>query len=759
MMALALLAGCAKNEQDGVSGRSGSHNFSLTLTVDDAATRAVYDGAHHIVWESGDNLYLALGGQGMPTPVYIAAREGAAASQYFYSFRIVDATAETPSFSGAFYSIVDDEWEENYTLYGLKGDLYDGAKYADDLTKITVNLPADQKATQTSWDGRYDYMLIAPTPISLSEYTYNSQYGEYSSTQSVSVELAHLFGFGCLSFADIPAEFENQVVKQVIITATGANKDLAGRYTVDLTKKVSDSEFAVSAKSTLASIYLAGDGATTLKNYKAWFVANPGTFDVTVTVKTNAADFTFEREGLLIERASIASPVVHFKSADTLDDKTVDLTGDIRWQHDAAAGGYTAGLSSSAPEKEWGTLANTPKMVFSCAYPGSNNNNYPSYSSPLQYVAYNNILGGTVELASAAPFKGVKNIKVNTGINSNNVEADFSVYFVSLTGEATLAAGPVRISGTTANTDGQNLCFRLDETMEGCLKLVWNQFSETNCRPYIREIALNDVPNIQLGETKVKVAAAGAEGSIDCEVALADGEVEVSVSEEAASWLSASYADGAIRYTVAENTGAGRTAIITVRAAGIGENTAEIEVKQVSATQVEYKLSFDATDIEEALEAAAEAYEETNGNPASTSTVLSFTVPLTAQATDNSGKTTEVTISFENVFYDYVGEEIYVRYNYSSQGIIRCQKALGMITRVEAVANQMMSTSMYSGYNAYLSKDGSSWPGASTFGPVNEGSSPYTSHIENEDEDYQWFKLQTNVNTRFTSVAVTFVVD
>ena len=82
-----------------------------------------------------------------------------------------------------------------------------------------------------------------------------------------------------------------------------------------------------------------------------------------------------------------------------------------------------------------------------------------------------------------------------------------------------------------------------------------------------------------------------------------------------------------------------------------------------------------------------------------------------------------------------------------------------MITRVEAVANQMMSTSMYSGYNAYLSKDGSSWPGASTFGPVNEGSSPYTSHIENEDEDYQWFKLQTNVNTRFTSVAVTFVVD
>lgn len=749
---LAVLAGCAKTADYTPAENAEGVDFCMTLQVAAPQTKVVYEGGSQIRWVSGDNLWVAAVNPGTGSPVKVASRAGYEASQYFSSFSIVDAAAEEPQFKGSLYSIVEDEWSGIYTIYGVypKSSLH--SETDSNLAKARVTLKAGQASTQASWAGDQDVMLIKPMSVSTSDYTYDDKYKEYTSSQSETIEFAHLFGFGCISFAGIPEEYGDQVVKQVVISATGSNKDFIGTYYVDLTKEVSDPDFAVVPATSLHDIYLSGDGNTTVKDYKAWFVANPGTFDVTITVKTNAADFLFERQGLVIRRSEIASPTVNFKSADVVVSHDVDLSGDVMWQHNTVAGGYSAFMSSSVKEKEWGTLPGVDKMVFAVSYPGQTNSNYPSNTSNVQILSNSVLTGGSIVLESAAAFNGVKNLMVNTGIYTNDAACDITAYIVDKSGKETAVAPAVRLSGTTANVAGQNLYFSVPESASyGRLKLVWDNFSNTSARAFIGEITLNSRPGIALGANAVKVGAEASAGEISCDLFLADGEPSVAVSED---WISASYADGMISYSVSENTGGKRTATITVTAEGLGESTAVIDIKQASAVAVEYRLSIDAKSIEADLEAAAESYTGT----LSATTALSFVSEITAVATDGSGKTIVVPVSFSNIYYDTVGEYITTKsgYSESSQGVIRATEPLGYISSLTMVANKAVGTSSYSGYNLKLSKDGNTWS-SNLAGSSAYENAVYTSVIENEDEDYMWFKLITADKVTFTSIEIIFV--
>ncbi len=750
--ALTILAGCAKEAGFTSSEKAKSVDCAMVLQVSDSQTKVVYEGGSHIKWKSGDNLWIAAVNPESGKAVQVASKAGYAASQYFSSFSIVNAEAEEPQFKGSLYSVVESEWSDTYTIYGVypKAALYDESN--SNLAKARVTIKADQKSTQTSWDGSQDVMLVKPAEISTSDYTYDEKYAEYTSSQNETIELAHVFGFGCISFAGIPEEYKDQVVKQVIISAQGSNQDFIGSYYIDLTKEVTDPDFAVTPALTLHDLYLAGDGTTAIGDYKAWFVANPGTFDVVITVKTNAADFKFERKGLVIKRSEIASPTVNCKSTDTVISHDVDLTGDVMWQHSTALGGYSAFLSSTAQEKEWGTLSATDKMTFGVSYPGQTNSNYPSSTSNVQILSNSNLTGGSVVLESAAAFKGVRNIKVTTGIYTNDATCDFSIYFVDKSGKEISVAPASVLTGTNANVTGTDIYFNVpEEASYGKVKLVWDNFSNPSARPYISEISLNTTPGIKLGTTSVKLPATAESGETACELFLAEGEPVVTVSED---WLTASYADGKISYSAAANEGGKRTATITVTAKGLGESSATIDVKQASAVAVEYRLTIDAKAIEADIEAAAEAYTGT----LSATTALSFSSDLTAVATDGSGKTLTVPVSFANILYDTIGERITAKsgYSESSQGVIKSIEPLGYISDMTIVASKAASTSSYSGYNVVLSKNGTSWSGKLSAATSSENS-VYTSVIKNEDEDYMWFKLLAADKILYTSIEITFV--
>lgn len=749
--ALAILAGCAKEADSASSERAEGIDLGMTLQVSNPQTKVVYEGGSHIKWVSGDNLWIAAVNPVTGKPVQVASKAGYEASQYFSSFSIADAAAQEPQFKGSLYSIVESEWADTYTIYGLypKAALYN--EKSSDLAKARVTLKSEQKSTQTSWEGSQDIMVVKPSSISTADYTYDEKYQEYTSSQSETIEFAHIFGFGCISFAGIPEEYKNQVVKTVTISATGSNKNLTGSYYIDLTKDVAAPDFAIVPAYPADNITLAGDGTTTISDYKAWFVANPGTFDVNVTIKTNAADFTFERQGLVIRRSEIASPTINCKAADTVASHDIDLTGDVLWQHITSVGGYSSFLSSTAKEKEWGTVPELAKMVFGVSYPGETNSNYPTNTSGVQIVSSNPVTGGSVVLESAAAFKGVKNIKVNTGIYTNDATCDFAVYFVDKAGKETAVAPAVQLTGTNANVKGTDFYFNVPESASyGRVKLVWDNYSNTSARAYISEITLNTAPGIKLGTDAVKVPATAESGEIECGIFLAEGEPSVAVSED---WITASYADGKISYSVAANEGGKRTATITVTATGIGESAATINVKQASAVAVEYRMTIDAKTIEADFQAAAEAY---TGTLSETST-LSFTSNITAVATDGSGKTLAIPVSFANIYYDNIGEYITAKsgYSESSQGVIKSVESLGYISGMKIIASKAASTSAYSGFNVTLSKDGSSWSGRLSATTTSENS-VHTSVIENDDEDYMWFKLLASDKVLYTSIEITF---
>ena len=311
-IAAALLAfvGCAKQEI--VPQTANSNNLEVSLAV--GSTKAVYDGDSHIKFEKNDQMYAALASVDKPTTgIEIVGPTGYGTS-CVASMKIDNEHLDAPVFSGSFKSMAEADKAEQYYLYGVfpYSALFGTSTYStQNLTAWQINLPADQKeATQSSWSNKADVMLIAPVKIDVTTSVNANSDKYYDAAASSTVEFAHLFGFGQIKFADIPDEYKDLVVKSVKIETTDG-KYLAGRYTVDVTKDMGEIVPKEGGSYNMSNtITLTGDGETKVSDYTAWFVANPGTYDVKITVSTKKVNFIFDRKGLEIKRGAIAAPTV-----------------------------------------------------------------------------------------------------------------------------------------------------------------------------------------------------------------------------------------------------------------------------------------------------------------------------------------------------------------------------------------------------------------------------------------------------------------
>ncbi len=730
--ALMAVAGCSKSEL--APETAGTHDINVSVAVSTGAdTKAVFDGDSHIKFEKGDYFYAAVAKKDAPTKgIKVARGENQAAAIYYSTFRINDSESTDPVFNGNLWSIVDADFADEYNFYGVFPAAAVNTAYSEeDLTSWTVKIPEDQTATQTSWYNRADIMLVKPITISTSNKSHNDQYGEYSTVNSEKVKFAHLFGFGKISFAGVPEVYANQVVKSVKIEAVGENKALAGRYEVDITKDIED----VVAKpvSTVAYINLPGDGVTTVADYVAWFVANTGTFDVKITVFTNKADLVFERKGLSIKRSSISEPTVNFKSSDTVTSHDVALADGENWKNTIT---YSKAITSTYKERAWGD--GDKKMTFSIAYPGSGNSNYGHYTSTTngyaQLLAYQNIQGGKVVLSSAADFSGMKEIMINLGIYNNDVTADFTLSVVKNGKQYDL--GKVNVTGSNQNADGKDYYFSTTaESESGQLVLTVDNFSDTNCRPYIGTISINPAPGIVLDSKTIKVTKEAHSETVDCGVYAATGEPTVTVSDDAKEWLSASWASNKLTVTVAENTGKKRVGTITIKAKGLSETTETVTVEQASATAVNYKLSVTAADMYKVLKAEADRLTN-DGQDVDPSTGYPVTAKFTAVGVDDPSKTTEVEIYGEKLYIASATESMF-----KSKGSIKCTSAIGTITKIVVTADSKMKSGAYDNFVLKLSADGKSWSRVKEDALSYTGSDPYVSTAVIEDDSINWFDI------------------
>ncbi len=750
------LAGCSKSEiAPETTGEV--NNVNLSLKVDGGVTKAAFDGDSHIKFTDGDRFYAAIAKTDNPTrAIPVANTDKREAGYYYESFKLVDAATANPTFTGTFYSITEANKADEYCLYGVfpSDALYTLYLTTEDtdgdlLTNWVVTLPDDQSAaTQTSWAPKANVMVLKPTTIKFNqsaEYEYNTG-KEYNSTnENETVKFAHIFGYGKIDFAGVPAEYENSIVKTITIKATGDDQVIAGRFYVDVTKEVGEYELKPYTKKN--TITLKGDGKTAIKDYVAWFAAKPGDFDVEITVVTQKATLVFERKGLSISAGKIAAPTVNFKEADTATSHDIVLEEAETWEQKFTSSSQC--ITSSYKEREWGPTGK--KMVFSISYPGSANDNYGSYLGSysegyVQGLAYQNIQGGKVVLSSDASFTGISEVKVNLGIYTTDVTGDFTVSLVD--GETVTNLGTVSVTGSNANTKGADYFFKNTEGKKGDFVITVDNFSNTNCRPYVGSITFNPAPEIVLSETALKVAKDAGTSSIDCAVYAATGDPTVTVAEDAASWLGASYADGKINVTVTENTGAKRVGTITVKAAGISETTAVITVTQLSATAVEYTLTVTAADVKKAIDTALDGAEAQNSY-----------IPLEASfdAKSASGSTVAIPLSFGKINYATATDEIF---KITSTSEIKCSSSIGEISKFVVVANYYVKTGNYDECRMLLSGNGTSWndSAAADRSYVKGDDSYYTSTVLNSNDTYNWFSIKCCWGTlAVKSFEVTFI--
>lgn len=731
---LAVAAGCAKTES--APEMSDVVNLSVRVNVSNGAdTKAKFDGDSHIKFEKGDAFYAAIANESTPTTgVKVGTKSTDYARQYYSIFKTIkDFQPDSPVFEGSFFSISKAAIADAYKFYGVfPKDAV--ASTGEDLTKWRVNLSGTQSATQSEWDSKSDVMVVKPTVISTDSKT-ETTYHEYDFSSSNGVEFAHIFGFGKLSFSDVPEKYASLKVKSVTIEAVGEKKDICGQFVLDITGDASKME--LNALNSGSSIVVTSTDEVTVKDNVVWFVANPGTYDVKITVATPTYDLVFERQGLVVSRSKITSPTVHFKEADTAVSHDVILAEGESWVNTLSYSNY---LSSSKRSQKWG---NNPskQMAFSLTYPGSGNDNYGSsaYADAgyAQLLAYQAIQGKKVILSSEAAFGGIKLVKANLGIYTNDATGTFTVSLED--GDKSYKLGSVKITGNNDNCNGVNYYFANTTGVEyGRFVLTVDSLSTENCRPYIGELSFNSAPEVVFAESVVKVDKIAGSFEVVCDVKGANADPEVTVSEDAKGWLTASYADGKLTYTVTANEGEKRAGTVTVKAKGIGgEASAEVKVVQASVNSAEYKLSVSASEVYPYIQAKIKELED-GGQTVGTSASAELTIPFTAKGTTDPSKTTTVNLKFAKVMLKESTAE-FVRI----VSTIAPTEPVGVVTEVTVVSSFKVESSNYGQMALKFSDNGLNWTNAPKSAITSsEGADGYQkSVIVNDNSDYKWFSI------------------
>lgn len=723
---LATLAGCAKTESQ-PENPVGS-NLELTANVEGIGTKAVFDGDSHIKFEKSDAFCAAIALPSAPDKaVKVSKQNGGYANEYYTTFKLEDPNADTPVFKGNFYSILEAQNSDTYKFYGVfPSDAV--ASYGENLTVWRVQVKGDQTSSQTSWQNKADVMLVEPADVTVEDKE-KTQFGEYNSKDSLNIKFAHLFGFGKISFADIPDTYAGLKVDQVVVEAVGENKDLVGIYKIDITKDVD--EMKTVPFSTGSTVTVTPEAAVTVADNVVWFVANPGTYDVKVTVKTSRYDLVFERTGLNIKRGKIAAPTVHFKSADAAISHDVALAEGETWSHTPT---NNNSLISIRKKATWGD--GEKKMAFSLAYPKDANGTnagttyYKSSNGVAQGFAQNRVIGNKVVLSSGASFSGVKMLKLNLGIYTASASCDFTVALANGTDTTVIKKISVATGEGTPNADGADYFIENTTGVEaGDLVITLDNLSKDDIRPYLGLLVLNPKPELVVGESELKFEKDGGTGEVACNAYATKSEPKVSSDAE---WLKVTYADGKISYTAEANADSKRTATVTVTLTdGDFTVTKTISAKQKSATTLEYKLTVTPALMNEILKAEAEKHPD-----ADATSYYPIDAKFTAVATDGSGKTVDVNMHATWMYVTNLSDT-----SFRMRGKFYCSSSIGFVEKVVITADRKVTTGNYADLAVKFSKDGTTWNNLSSSAITVDGK---TSTLVNEDEDNTYFSIDAS---------------
>ncbi|CCZ44425.1 unknown [Bacteroides sp. CAG:545] len=236
----------------------------------------------------------------------------------------------------------------------------------------------------------------------------------------------------------------------------------------------------------------------------------------------------------------------------------------------------------------------------------------------------------------------------------------------------------------------------------------------------------------------MKVDKIAGSFEVACDVKGANADPEVTVSEDAKEWLTASYADGKLTYSVKANEGAKRAGTVTVKAKGIGgEASAELKVIQASVNSAEYKLSVSASEVYTYIQAKIKELED-GGQTVGTNVSAELTIPFTAKGTTDPSKTTTVNLKFAKVLLKESTAE-FVRIT----STIAPTESVGVVSEVTVVSSFAVQSGMWGQMAVKFSDNGLNWTSAPksaiTSSEVADGYQK--SVVVNDNSDYLWFSI------------------
>lgn len=306
-------------------------------------------------------------------------------------------------------------------------------------------------------------------------------------------------------------------------------------------------------------------------------------------------------------------------------------------------------------------------------------------------------------------------------------------------GDKSYKLGSVKITGNNDNCNGVNYYFANTTGVEyGRFVLTVDSLSTENCRPYIGELSFNSAPEVVFAESVVKVDKIAGSFEVACDVKGANADPEVAVSEDAKEWLTASYADGKLTYTVKANEGAKRSGTVTVKAKGVGgEASAELKVVQASVNSAEYKLSVNASEVYPYIQAKIKELED-GGQTVGDNVSAELTIPFTAKGTTDPSKTTTVNLKFAKVLLKESTAE-FVRVI----STIAPTESIGVVSEVTVVSSFKVEASNWGRMAVKFSDNGLNWTNApSSTITSSEGADGYQkSVVVNDNSDYLWFSI------------------
>lgn len=580
ILATAVLGACAKEiDKEEIIRKSGNEITVSIMPVgeESSGVKAVYDGESHIAWQNGDQLAVKAS----------SSQETAEQNVTFSPFNI-GANLTDPVFSGA---IVAEEGDSKW-LYAVYPYSAMYSKVAYDQNAFALTLPGEQTHYQSYFDPKADVMVGMPLEIQVASAT----------TIAARMRFAHLFGFVHLKF-DVP-DYADQKVLSVKLESASEADTLSGVFKADLNKHVSEGKLEGYTNISNA-VELKGDGKTALKDFEAWMVVKPGTFEnVVISVTTEDAVISFERKGLSVKRSTIFTQTIHFKEGDKAVSSSLVLDGNY-WEHLFTSSATS--FSSTTNGKELGPTDS--KMMWSILYDNDieygMNGAYGTYAGGARLN--NNNKMGTITVASEYAYRGIANISISGGLFTASTAAststsDFHIDIVNGGERQTLMKKEIE---SVSVWDGAEFIYEVPDgkTINGKLEIVFDNFkigdSEKPAFAYLNAIKINNAPEITLSQTAISLKSTeAASGSVSVSTKFAQGAPTVTSDSD---WLTATYADGKISYAVAENTAEdARTGIISVTCSGTKESTATLQIKQTGTKVITvgtYKLTVTPADI------------------------------------------------------------------------------------------------------------------------------------------------------------------